>query len=91
MSTFPTNVNFLPPTGFVRLKNIVGDRNAIPPIPALVPVSRSEWWKGVKEGRYPAPVKLSPKCTCWRVEDILDLIKRFAKDEAPRVATIHMP
>lgn len=60
----------LPSTGFLRLSQIIGDRKAEPPIPAIVPVSRSTWWNGVKDGRYPQPVKLGPKVTAWRVEDI---------------------
>lgn len=38
------------------------------------PVSKSTWWAGVKDGRYPKPVKLGPKITAWRVEDIKELI-----------------
>lgn len=37
----------------------------------LIPVSRSTWWAGVKSGRFPKPVKLGPRTTVWRVEDIL--------------------
>lgn len=62
--------NPLPETGFVRLSQIVGDKKAVPPIPAIIPVSKSTWWAGVKSGRYPQPVKLSERCTAWRVEDI---------------------
>ena len=64
----------LPETGFLRLPQIVGDTKAQPPIPALIPVSRSTWWAGVKSGRYPRPVKLGPRITAWRVEDIRRLI-----------------
>lgn len=64
----------LPATGFLRLPHIIGDANSKPPIPALIPVSRSSWWAGVAAGRYPAPVKLGPRCTAWRVEDIRALI-----------------
>jgi prophage regulatory protein len=41
---------------------------------ALVPVSRSHWWAGVKAGRYPKPVKLSARVTVWRASDIRKLI-----------------
>lgn len=69
--------NSLPETGFLRLPQIVGNKKAKPPIPALIPVSKSAWWDGVKSGRYPAPVKLSPRVTCWKVEDIRALIDRM--------------
>ena len=65
----------LPETGFLRLPQIVGDPKANPPTPALIPVSRSTWWAGVKSGRYPRPVKLGPRITAWRVEDIRRLIR----------------
>ena len=64
----------LPDTGFVRLPQIIGSAKARSPIPALIPVSRSTWWAGVKSGRYPQPVKLGPRITAWRVEDIRRLI-----------------
>ena len=66
--------NPLPETGFVRLSQIVGDPKGDPPVPAIIPVSKSTWWQGVKSGIYPAPVKLSPRITVWRVDDIRKLI-----------------
>jgi prophage regulatory protein len=60
----------LPQHGFVRL----------PTIPAVFPISRSSWWAGVKVGRYPPPVKLGPRTTAWRVEDIRTLVERLGRD-----------
>ena len=54
----------LPETGFVRLGQVL----------KVFPVSKSTWWAGVKDGRFPQPVKLSEKITAWRVEDIRALI-----------------
>ena len=56
--------HILPETGFVRLPEVL----------RVFPVSKSTWWAGVKEARYPQPVKLGPKITAWRVEDIRALI-----------------
>lgn len=70
----------LPETGFLRLPQIIGDANANPPIPAIIPVSKSTWWAGVKTGRYPKPVKtLGQRITAWRVEDIRALVEQAAK------------
>lgn len=67
-----TNQPQLPETGFLRLFQIIGDeKRGLPPI---IPVKKSCWWAGVKSGRYPAPVKLAPRVTAWRVEDIRALI-----------------
>jgi prophage regulatory protein len=47
----------------------------------LVPVSRSAWWAGVKEGRYPRPVRLGPRTSAWRVRDIRALIEQLAQTD----------
>ena len=63
------NPDSLPEEGFVRLKSIIA------PI-GPIPVGKSTWWAGVKDGRYPRPVKLGPRITAWRVEDIRALMDR---------------
>jgi predicted DNA-binding transcriptional regulator AlpA len=55
----------LPQTGFVRLPQVL----------SVFPVGRSTWWAGVKSGKYPQPVKISPRCTAWKAEDIRALIE----------------
>jgi len=62
-----SNESTLPQTGFVRLKQILAPRGPIP-------VSKSTWWAGVKDGRFPKPMKLGTRVTVWRVEDIRVLI-----------------
>jgi predicted DNA-binding transcriptional regulator AlpA len=59
----------LPPGGFVRLSKVLAPGGPLP-------ISKSTWWNGVREGRYPQPVKLGPRITAWRTEDIRDLIKK---------------
>jgi prophage regulatory protein len=61
----------LPETGFVRLANLLSPAGPIP-------VSKSTWWSGVKTGRFPKPIKLGPRITVWRVEDIRALIREGA-------------
>lgn len=67
-------MNYLPETGFLRLSQIIGNPKTTPPIPAIIPVKKSTWWAGVKNGRFPQPIKLSKGVTVWRVEDIRDYI-----------------
>ncbi|MCI0653582.1 MAG: AlpA family phage regulatory protein [Methylococcaceae bacterium] len=69
----------LPQTGYLRLSQIVGNPKSTPPIPAIIPVSKSSWWSGVKSGRFPKPVKLGPRITAWKVSDILTLIEQSGK------------
>ena len=56
----------LPETGFVRLPQIL----------SLIPISRSTWWAGIREGKFPQGIKLGSKTTVWRAEDIRNLIER---------------
>ena len=66
----------LPSTGYLRLAQIIGNAKAKPPIPPIIPVSRSTWWNGVRTGRFPKPVHhLGRRITAWRVEDIRTLIE----------------
>lgn len=62
----PSNSNFAT-TGFVRLSAIIAPNGPIP-------VSKSTWWAGIKDGRFPKPIKLGPRITAWRVEHIRSLI-----------------
>ncbi len=67
-----SNPSALPETGFLRLSSILAPKGPIP-------VGKSTWWEGVKTGRYPKPVKLGPRITVWRVEDIRRLIETGAE------------
>ncbi len=59
----------IPETGFLRLAQVL----------SVIPLGKTSWWEGVRSGRL---VKLSPRCTAWRVEDIRELIKNLS-DGAP--------
>lgn len=77
-----STTNHPPQTGFYRLPQIIGNPKTEPPTQALIPVSKSTWWDGVKTGRFPKPVKLSARTTAWRVEDIHALIDQLATERA---------
>jgi len=55
---------------FLRLNEILAPNGPIP-------VSKSSWWNKVRTGEYPRPVKLGPRTTAWRSQDIADLIRRL--------------
>lgn len=57
----------------LRLNQIIGDKKK--GIPPMVPVSRSTVWAWVKEGKFPAPIKLGPSTTCWKLSDIQQFIQ----------------
>lgn len=62
----------LPETGFVRLPTVL----------RVFPVGKSTWWEGVRTGRFPQPVKLGPRTTAWKAEDIRTLIYSAARTVA---------
>jgi len=75
----------LPETGYLRLPQIVGKpaTDNAPAIPAIIPVSKSTWWAGVRSGRYPQPTRsLGARITAWRAEDIRALIEAMAAEKA---------
>ena len=57
----------LPAVGYVRLPQIL----------KIFPVSKSAWWEGCRNGVFPKPVKLGPRTSAWRVEDIRALMERI--------------
>ncbi len=59
MQMFPE----FPRTGLVRLQQILAPVGPIP-------VSKSTWWQGVRDGRFPKPIKLGPRTTVWKAEEI---------------------
>jgi predicted DNA-binding transcriptional regulator AlpA len=59
----------------------------LPAVLRLIPVGRSTWWKGVKDGRFPAPVKLGERTTAWRASDVLALIESLSQNPKSRTAT----
>lgn len=50
----------------------------LPQVLAIYPVSKSTWWLGIAEGRYPRPVKISHNAVAWLESDIQKLINQLA-------------
>ena len=61
----------IPAFGFLRLPQVL----------AIFPISKSAWWEGCRTGRYPKPIKLGPRTTVWRAEDIRAFIERVSNQE----------
>jgi predicted DNA-binding transcriptional regulator AlpA len=60
----------MPEIGYVRQS---------PLIPAIFPFSQATLWRKVKAGTFPQPVKLGPRITAWKVEDIRDWIEHLGR------------
>ena len=74
MQTAAHTNSVIPETGFLRLPQVL----------QLIPVSKSAWWLGIKELRYPQGIKLGPNTTAWKVEDIRDLIEQLGEQKKER-------
>ena len=61
----------LPEVGFLRLSEVL----------KLIPLSKSAWFRGVAEGRFPQPVKLTQRASAYRASDIRDLLERLGRGE----------
>lgn len=57
----------LPDTAFLREAQLVKKPNNPAPV---VPVSASTLWRWVRTGQFPAPLKIGPNITAWRVADV---------------------
>lgn len=71
MSNTASTYGKLPATGYMRQRQL---------IPAIIPVSSATFWRMVKSGRFPRPVKLSERVTAWAVEDIRAWMLARTKD-----------
>ena len=90
----------IPATGYLRLPQIIGTLAASPRKKAdaknagrkteapfyqpIIPVSKSNWWAGVKTGRYPKSIKLGPRTTVWTASSIRELCEQGASREEVR-------
>ncbi len=54
--------------GFDKLPDVALIPDKVPA--ALLGVSVAHYWTMVRDGLAPAPVKVSPRCTRWRVGDL---------------------
>jgi len=62
----------LPETGYVRLPQVL----------SVFPVGKSTFWTMIREGRAPAPVRLSKRCVAWRVSDVRELLESVVEGQA---------
>ncbi|TAL82844.1 MAG: AlpA family phage regulatory protein [Rhodanobacter sp.] len=53
----------------------------LPQVLPLAGVSKSTWWKLVREGRAPQAVRLGDRCTAWRASEVAAWIERGGQPE----------
>ena len=42
-------------------------------------ISRSAFWEGCRTGRFPQPIKIGPRTTVWKSEEIDAVIENLGK------------
>jgi len=52
----------------------------LPQVLQLFPVSKSSWYQGIAEGRYPKPIKLGVRSSAWKASEIQTLIDTLGGD-----------
>jgi prophage regulatory protein len=75
-------VYLFPATGLARVSDILGNRKADPPKPAFISISRTEWYRGIGQGRFPQGIKLSRKTRVWSWEELHALKTRIETGQA---------
>jgi prophage regulatory protein len=64
------------PNHLVRLATILGDPKT--GRLGLLPISRSHFYRLIDEHKLPAPIRLGPRTSAWRLSDIEAFIERLA-------------
>jgi len=61
------NSQRIPEIGFLRLYQVLD----------ILQIGRTTFLNGVKNGVYPAPVKLSPRTVAWKIGEIRALVDKL--------------
>ena len=59
------HVKYLPPQGMSRASQLI----------PFLPFGSSTLWAWSRDGRFPAPVRLSPTMTAWRNVDVIEWLE----------------
>ena len=63
-------------------RKITGGFLRLPEVLELIPISRSSWMSGVKDGRYPKPSQIGSRTIAWSTHSIEILIDNLTKGTA---------
>jgi prophage regulatory protein len=61
-----------PTDTLVRIEKIIGPNG-------LIPVSRSSFYQGIRDGIFPRAVKLGKRASAWRMSELMRVIERGAE------------
>ena len=56
-----------PSDALVRIQKIVGPNG-------LIPISRSSFYAGIRDGIYPKPIRLGKRTSVWRLSELMQIV-----------------
>ena len=69
------HVKYLPPQGMSRASQLL----------PFLPFGSSTLWAWSRDGRFPAPIKLSPTMTAWRNADVIEWLESHTSTTSEEV------
>ena len=69
------HVKYLPPQGMSRASQLI----------PFLPFGTSTLWAWSRDGRFPAPIKLSPTMTAWRNADVIEWLESHTSTTSEEV------
>jgi prophage regulatory protein len=60
----------IPDEAIIRVRQLLGNAKAVPPIPGFLPISRSTLYAWMRAGRFPGPTFRSGGVMGWRMGDV---------------------
>ena len=70
-----SSIKHLPPQGMSRASQLI----------PFLPFGSSTLWAWSRDGRFPAPVKLSPTMTAWRNTDVIEWLESHTSTTSEEV------
>ena len=61
----------IPANGFLRLNQVL----------QFIPIGKTAWYAGIKEGRFPKPIQHSARTAVYRAQDIAALIDKISQGQ----------
>jgi prophage regulatory protein len=58
-----------PNDALVRIEKIIGPNG-------IIPISRSSFYQGIRDGIYPKAVRLGKRSSAWRMSELMRVIRR---------------
>ena len=57
----------------------------LPEVLKIIPISKSAWWQGIRDGKFPKPIKLGLRTSAWLQSDIETLCARLSKPSTRQI------